>query len=93
MNGVFGSPLTKAQLVLAGLQSEAKVSGYHADNVAPCLMGGFVLVRSYRPLQLVPLEFPKNRSLFFVIVTPDFEAPTQQMRAVLPTTVRLCITH
>jgi homoserine kinase len=45
VNGLFGAPLSKAQLVLAGLASEAAVSGYHADNIGPALLGGFVLVR------------------------------------------------
>ncbi|CAI5458764.1 unnamed protein product [Closterium sp. Yama58-4] len=89
VNALFGSPLSKAQLVLAGLQSEAAVSGYHADNVAPALMGGFVLVRSYRPLHLIPLAFGgenggEGKKLFFVVVTPAFEAPTKEMRAALP---------
>ncbi|BBN13817.1 homoserine kinase [Marchantia polymorpha subsp. ruderalis] len=83
VNALFGSPLSKAQLVQAGLESEATVSGYHADNVAPSLMGGFVLVRSYDPLHLIPLEFPKGKQLYFVLVIPEFEAPTKEMRAVL----------
>jgi hypothetical protein len=45
VNGLFGSPVSKDDLVLAGLASEAAVSGYHADNVGPSLLGGFVLVR------------------------------------------------
>lgn len=45
VNALFGKPLTKQELVYAGLQSEAFVSGYHADNIAPALLGGFVLVR------------------------------------------------
>jgi hypothetical protein len=45
VNGLFGAPLSKAQLVLAGLASEAAVSGYHADNIGPALLGGFVLIR------------------------------------------------
>ena len=49
VNALFGSPLTKEQLILPGLASEATVSGYHADNIAPALLGGFVLVR-YRLL-------------------------------------------
>ncbi|CAM6103781.1 unnamed protein product [Calypogeia fissa] len=84
VNALFGNPLTKAQLVQAGLESEARVSGYHADNVAPSLMGGFVLIRSYDPLHLIPLAFPEDKELFFVLVSPEFEAPTKKMRAVLP---------
>lgn len=45
VNELFGSPLAKEELVFAALQSEACVSGFHADNVAPALLGGFVLVR------------------------------------------------
>lgn len=56
VNALFGGVLTRAQLVEAGLVSEATVSGYHADNIAPAIMGGFVLVRSYNPLQLIPLQ-------------------------------------
>ncbi|XP_024374981.1 homoserine kinase [Physcomitrium patens] len=89
VNGLFGSPLSKAQLVQAGLESEATVSGYHADNVAPSLMGGFVLVRSYDPLHLIPLSFPGGKDLYFVLVIPDFEAPTKEMRAVLPTEISM----
>ena len=45
VNALFGSPLSKEQLVPAGLASEAIVSGYHADNIAPALLGGFILIR------------------------------------------------
>lgn len=89
VNALFGSPLSKDQLVLAALVSEAAISGYHADNVAPCLMGGFVLVHSYEPLRLIPLPFPSDSDLFFVLVSPDFEAPTKKMRAVLPTHISM----
>lgn len=44
VNALFGSPLSKQQLILPGLASEATVSGYHADNIAPALLGGFVLI-------------------------------------------------
>ena len=45
VNALFGAPLDKAALVPAGLASEAAVSGYHADNIAPALLGGFILIR------------------------------------------------
>ena len=45
VNGIFGSPLSKVELITAGLAAEASVSGYHADNVGPSLLGGFVLIR------------------------------------------------
>ncbi|KAG7670848.1 hypothetical protein Ndes2526A_g01375 [Nannochloris sp. 'desiccata'] len=82
VNGLFGSPISKEKLVLAGLASEAAVSGYHADNIAPALLGGFILVRSCDPLDLQRLPFEGD--LWFVLVNPKFEAPTAEMRAVLP---------
>ena len=45
MNALFGEPFSRADLVPAGLEAESIVSGYHADNIAPALMGGFVLIR------------------------------------------------
>ena len=81
-NILFGEPLPKAKLVEAGIVSEAAVSGYHADNIAPAVLGGFVLIKSTKPLILQPLECPSD--LWFVVVTPVFEAPTKKMRAVLP---------
>lgn len=87
VNDLFGSPLSREALVPAGLASEAYVSGYHADNIAPAIMGGFVLVRGYEPeLSLQALAFP-GEDLWFAIVTPKFEAPTREMRAVIPAEV------
>jgi len=87
-NALFGSPVPREELVLAGLVSEAAVSGYHADNIAPAVLGGFVLVRSAEPLDLQPLAFGGG-DLWFVLVNPEFEAPTKEMRAVLPAEVPL----
>ncbi|KAJ6904375.1 homoserine kinase [Populus alba x Populus x berolinensis] len=84
VNELFGRKLEVKDLVLAGLESEAKVSGYHADNIVPAIMGGFVLIRSYDPLELMSLQFPVEKDLIFVLVSPDFEAPTKKMRAALP---------
>lgn len=84
VNELFGAPLSRSDLVIAGLESEAKVSGYHADNVAPSILGGFILIRSYDPLELMQLQFPLEKSLYFVLVNPEFEAPTKKMRAALP---------
>ncbi|KAF3341278.1 homoserine kinase [Carex littledalei] len=89
VNELFGGPLSLSELVLAGLESEKKVSGYHADNVGPAIMGGFVLIRSYEPLELLPLNFPEGKELVFVLVSPDFEAPTKKMRAALPADVSM----
>lgn len=87
VNALFGNPLDKKALVGPGLVSEATVSGFHADNIAPAVMGGFVLVRSCSPLDLQSLVYGGKSDLWFVLVNPKFEAPTAEMRAVLPSEV------
>lgn len=82
VNALFGNPLTPNQLVLAGLVSEGTVAGYHADNIAPAVLGGFVLIRSADPLEVYSLPF--KGELYFVLVNPKFECPTGDMRKVLP---------
>lgn len=87
VNEIFGARLGFDELVAAGLKSEEKVSGYHADNIAPAIMGGFILIRNYEPLELMRLAFPEEKDLFFVLASPEFEAPTKKMRAALPTEI------
>ncbi|CAM0907093.1 unnamed protein product [Alopecurus aequalis] len=89
VGALFGSKLEPDGLVLAGLESEKAVSGYHADNIAPAILGGFVLVPSYDPLTIVKLNCPPALRLYFVLVTPEFEAPTAKMRAALPKQVQM----
>ena len=89
VSSLFGDPLPRTAQMLAGLASEAAVSGYHADNIAPAVLGGFVLVRSASPLDVHALAWGAAAStppppLFFALVNPVFEAPTAEMRAVLP---------
>src|SRR3982751_957348 len=45
-NVLLGEPLDRRSLIGACLAAEEKVSGRHADNIAPSLLGGIVLIRS-----------------------------------------------
>ncbi len=58
----------------------------HADNVAPSLFGGFTLVRSVEPLDIVALDFPP---LFATVIHPQIEIKTSEARKILPTRVPL----
>ena len=59
VNELLGRPFTTEELVPYAMEGERLASGSaHADNVAPSLLGGFVLVRSYDPLDVVPLGEP-----------------------------------
>jgi homoserine kinase len=87
VNLLVGSPLRKHQLIEPCLEAEATVAGRHADNVAPCLLGGMVLVRSVDPLDVVRLPVPEG--LMIVVCSPAFELETRGARAALPEQVPL----
>jgi homoserine kinase len=73
-----------AEFALAG--EFVASQGRHADNVAPCLFGGFVLVRSVEPLDVIRLDFPK---LFATVIHPQIEIKTSYAREILPKNVPL----
>lgn len=87
VNALLGSPLDQAALLPACLEGEASVSGYHADNVAPCLFGGITLVTGVEAEQIYRLPVPG--SLHLALVTPDVAVPTAEARAVLPKMIPL----
>jgi len=81
-NELLGRPLERRDLVQFAMQGEKLASGSaHADNVAPALMGGFVLVRSYHPLDLVQIPVPEN--LYASVIHPQIELKTEDARKVL----------
>ncbi len=82
INELLGRPFTKTQLVEFAMKGEVVASGSeHADNVAPCLLGGFTLVRGYNPLDVIRIESPND--LFAVVLHPHIEVKTSDARAVL----------
>jgi homoserine kinase len=82
VNALLGYPLDRWALVNAALSAEEKVSGRHADNIAPALLGGIVLIRSLDPLDLVELPVPDD--LWVVVARPDQRMRTVDARSVLP---------
>ncbi|HED04732.1 MAG TPA: homoserine kinase [Candidatus Fraserbacteria bacterium] len=84
---LLDSSLPRQALLEACLEAEAAVSGRFADNIAPALYGGFVLIRSYDPLEIISLPVPPTLRL--VIVRPHYRLLTKRARAVLPERVTL----
>ncbi len=79
VNELFDAPLSRYDLVASALVGERAASETpHADNVAPSLLGGIVLVRSYDPLELINLPVPKE--LRVVVVHPHCSVPTAAAR-------------
>lgn len=88
INELLGRPFTPHQLVDFAMKGEAIASGCeHADNVAPCLLGGFTLVRGYNPLDVIRIDSPSE--LYAVVLHPHIELKTSDARAVLEPTVPL----
>jgi len=86
-NHLLAERFSKNELVGFAMEGEKLASGAkHADNVAPCIFGGFTLVRSTDPLDIVPLKFPE---LFATVIHPQIEIKTSEARAMLPKTVPL----
>jgi len=86
-NALFGEPLSREQLLPASLEGEALVSGYHADNAGPALLGGIMLINGIEINEIRHLPVPEN--LHLALVTPDVAVPTAEARAVLPDSVTL----
>ena len=87
VNALLGEPYKREELLPFTLQGEAAVSGYHADNVAPCLLGGITLTNGTEIENIQTLPVPEN--LYLALVTPDVAVPTAEARAVLPENVPL----
>jgi homoserine kinase len=85
VNALLGNPLDRLALVSACLEAEEGVSGRHADNIAPSLLGGIVLIRSVEPLDLVQLPVPDE--LCVVVALPDQQLRTSHSRSVLPAAI------
>lgn len=82
LNELLGKPFTKHELLEFALLGEKIASGsIHADNVAPCLFGGFVLIRGYNPTDIIQLSSPKK--LFCTVLHPQFEIKTSEARRLI----------
>ncbi|GGI57622.1 homoserine kinase [Winogradskyella haliclonae] len=88
MNELLGKPLDKTALTKYALKGEAIASqSEHADNLAPAIFGGFTLVRSVNPVDV--LQLPTPNDLFATLIHPQIEIKTSVSRAILPETVNL----
>ncbi|WP_282075691.1 homoserine kinase [Maribacter aquivivus] len=88
MNHLLGNPFSKTELVKFAMEGERLASDVaHADNVAPALFGGFTLVRSYSPLDIIDIPAPSE--LYVTIIHPQIEIKTSDSRKILKTTISM----
>jgi homoserine kinase len=88
VNELLGKPFTKTELVKFAMLGEEKACGSQiADNVSSAIFGGFILVRSYDPLEIVSLPVPDD--LYITALHPQIEIKTEDARNVLPKEIPL----
>lgn len=88
VNALLGSPLSSKELIPFAMEAERIACGSaHADNVAPALLGGFILIRSYHPLDII--EIPLKIDLYCSVLHPKIEIRTEMARQILKKEVTL----
>ncbi len=86
INHLYDNPFTREHLLPFAMEAERIACGSaHADNVAPSLLGGFVLIRSYAPLDVTKIPTPPG--LYCTLVHPHMELKTEDSRRVLKSTI------
>ena len=86
-NELLGKRFSKTELVDFARDGEFAACGSRiADNVAPCIFGGFTIIRSREPLEVVEVDFP---ILFVTVIHPQIEVKTSEARDILPKNIPL----
>jgi len=86
INHLHDTPFSREQLLPFAMEAERIACGSaHADNVAPSLLGGFVLIRGYEPLDVTKIPTPSN--LYCTLVHPHLELKTEDSRRVLKSSI------
>lgn len=81
VNALLSQPLSLEQLAEYALSGEEISSGgRHADNVAPCLLGGLTLIQSLDPLKVLSLPCP---DIYCAVVHPHMMIETRKARELI----------
>ena len=82
VNELMGKPYSKLELTeFARIGEKVACDSPIADNVAAVIYGGFILVKSYHPLEIVKLPVPNE--LMVTVIHPQIEIRTEDARNVL----------
>jgi homoserine kinase len=80
-NHLLGNIFSSEEVVQFAMNGEKLASGVkHADNIAPCILGGISLIRSIHPLDIVAIPSP---DLYVTVVHPQIEVRTSDARQIL----------
>ncbi|MFT5165567.1 MAG: homoserine kinase [Saprospiraceae bacterium] len=88
INELYSRPLTKRELLPFAVLGEQIADGaYHADNVAPSLIGGMIMIRDNLTLDYHRLPVPKG--IYATLVYPHIQILTKDSRDILSDQVSL----
>lgn len=86
-NLLLGNRFSTEEVVQFAMNGEKLASGVkHADNIAPCILGGVSLIRSIHPLDIISIPAP---DLYVTVVHPQIEVRTADARQILKQQVLL----
>lgn len=87
-NELVGKPFSKQELVrFAGVGEQVASNQLHHDNVAPSMLGGFSVVRSNEPLDVLSIDYPED--IRVVVAHPQIEVKTKQAKRMLGRTMSI----
>ena len=87
INQILNNRLTKKEMLKYALEGEGvSVSNAHADNIAPCLLGGLTLIRDTKSLDIINVPIS---DYCISLIHPHFYISTQEARDILPTNIKL----
>lgn len=80
-NHLLGNIFSNDEVVQLAMNGEKLASGVkHADNIAPCILGGVSLIRAIHPLDIISIPSP---DLYVTVVHPQIEVRTSDARQIL----------
>jgi len=87
-NKLFNLNLSDKELLNYSLKGEYIASkSIHADNVAPSLFGGFILIRGYDPIDIIKIPYPEN--FYCILFYNNIEIKTWHARKILKQEISL----
>lgn len=85
LNEYYETQFPRQELIRFAMQGEHIASkGWHADNIAPCILGGITLISDPEKIEVDSLPVPD--SLYVAVLYQDVEVLTSEARALLPAT-------
>lgn len=88
VNELVGKLFSKQELVrIAGVGEQFASNQLHHDNVAPSMLGGFSVIRSNQPLDILSIDYPED--IRVVVARPLIEIETKKAKRILGRTMSI----